>query len=369
MTPFTGWRSLEAEWQALAADCAAAGRAPPFFLSAEWLGSFCETMAPVGSVFRAFGGERLVGLGLLGQASHRRRLFRFEGLALNETGDPVRDTPYTEYNGLLAHPACEGGVVRAFIAGLSEPGPWQSLKASGVPAEGALAQGLLENRAQVSVAKRSPSPYVTLSDITSLDQYAAHLSTNTRAQLRQSLTGLSALGPLALEAAPDLPTALTVLEALSEIAVRRAQSRGQRHAFQDPRFQAFTRQLLHRAWPGGRVELLTLKAGEQLLGALFMLIEPERALVYQSAFETFEDNRLRPAYAAHGLAICHYAARGLKRYHFLAGDQRFKKSLSTGTEDLLWLTYHRPSWKHAVEDGLDAAAAAAAARLKILLKR
>ena len=47
----------------------------------------------------------------------------------------------------------------------------------------------------------------------------------------------------------------------------------------------------------------------------------------------------------HSAAVAHYAARGVDRYSFLAGKDRYKENLSTHGEELIWWTLERFDWR------------------------
>ena len=51
-------------------------------------------------------------------------------------------------------------------------------------------------------------------------------------------------------------------------------------------------------------------------------------------------------------SIEHGAATGLGVYDFLAGDHRYKDSLSTGNGQLVWCKVQRPRWRFSLEDRL-----------------
>ena len=72
---------------------------------------------------------------------------------------------------------------------------------------------------------------------------------------------------------------------------------------------------------------------------------------YQSGFDlAFADsNNWRPGLVTHVLAIEASLATGALRYHFMAGDQRYKRQLSTHVAHMDWASLQRPRWKFAVE--------------------
>jgi len=50
---------------------------------------------------------------------------------------------------------------------------------------------------------------------------------------------------------------------------------------------------------------------------------------------------LRPGLVCHLLAIEHYRRAGMRRYDFLGGDARYKRSFANGEIALLWLDIRR----------------------------
>jgi CelD/BcsL family acetyltransferase involved in cellulose biosynthesis len=58
---------------------------------------------------------------------------------------------------------------------------------------------------------------------------------------------------------------------------------------------------------------------------------------------------LRPGMLAHWMAIEASLATGKRSYDFLAGDARYKRSLSTAEDKVLWLVLQRPRLKLQVE--------------------
>jgi CelD/BcsL family acetyltransferase involved in cellulose biosynthesis len=65
------------------------------------------------------------------------------------------------------------------------------------------------------------------------------------------------------------------------------------------------------------------------------------AMNYQSAFADPSGAKDKPGLLCHAAAVGHYAGRGLDRYSFLAGKDRYKQSLSTCEERLEWWLVER----------------------------
>ena len=66
-----------------------------------------------------------------------------------------------------------------------------------------------------------------------------------------------------------------------------------------------------------------------------------RVYAYQSGFRYSQDNRLKPGLVSHLEAIELNRRLGHEAYDFLAGDARYKRSLSNKSNELLWLVLQR----------------------------
>jgi CelD/BcsL family acetyltransferase involved in cellulose biosynthesis len=90
-------------------------------------------------------------------------------------------------------------------------------------------------------------------------------------------------------------------------------------------------------------DILRAQAGDSVLGYLYNLRWRGIAYTYQSGFCFEQDPQARPGLVAHVLAIRRYRDEGMSDYRFLAGNARYKLSLATGTDSLLWMVAYRPS--------------------------
>src|SRR3546814_7335291 len=62
---------------------------------------------------------------------------------------------------------------------------------------------------------------------------------------------------------------------------------------------------------------------------------------YQSAFTSGISPKAKPGLMCHAAAVTRYAAEGHAIYSLLAGEDRYKQSLSTGHETLPWWELER----------------------------
>ena len=329
---------LEPEWRELEA-----GSTGSVFLSWPWIGSVLTNPGSNFLLVRVVHGERTIGLGLLGIRHRRRYSLRPPALLLNETGDPVQDGVMTEYNGLLTLKGWEDEAADAFLAavGTDKTLGRRDLHLSGVTGRW---NALCLRHGLATRLLRSPqvAPTAALQTLPSDDPLAA-MTRNCRQQIRRSMRYFEQRGPLTLERAPDTARALEWLDALEVLHTRSWRHRGKSGAFSDGAFKDFHRRLIATGFAEGVPDMLRLRAGETVLGYLYNLRRQDMAYSYQSGFDFEADPLARPGLIAHVLAMRLYRGEGMAAYRLLAGDSRYKTSLATGTDELLWMVAYRPS--------------------------
>ena len=310
------WRSLQQEASGLT-----------LFRSWTWVGCLAEERFddPWLVTVKAGGRPRAAAL------FNRRRGTLF----LGESGEAERDTPFVEHNGpIMAEDAPAAVLPTLFCAAWRVPGI-RRLRLGGVApdlagqAGGAPGETLLR-----------PLFWVDLTRVRQAGDPLAHLSANTRAQLRRALKAFGGdaarLEPVAGE------------EALGRfIAAHQAwwRARGQPGAFAHPFMRRFHAELLARGEASGEVSLRLLRAPDGRPAAwLHLLRFGGHVAAYQSALTCDEDLlRLKPGLVAHLLAITEATAEGAACYDFLAGEARYKRSLATDKGALVWTERLKPA--------------------------
>jgi CelD/BcsL family acetyltransferase involved in cellulose biosynthesis len=332
-------------WAGVAPTWAALFDARPdasFFLSPawveSWLQTFGETLRPRLLVFEDAG--VVLGACLLTVNTEWKGPIPVRRMYLNTAGE--RPTLFVEWNALLCRPGAEG-VVTAALADYLGRQRWNEFCANGISES---AFGVIE-RALAGVPQAalwSVDYYVDLARLRATgEDYVRVLSRNTRDQLKRSLKLYEAIGPLRVTAATDSTTAIAMLAEMVELHQATWISRGQRGAFASPRILEFHHRLIRRA--PGAVQLLRVTAGDEVIGVLHYFVERGRVYFYQAGLRYRDDNRYKPGFVTHALAIRYWQEHGLDEYDFLAGEEfdvRYKKSLSTDTRRLGWIVFRRP---------------------------
>lgn len=339
--PFPGLETLGAWWRDLEARADAR-----MFLAWPWVGSFLAETGSAPRLVTAKAGGVLVGLTLLQDAVRTRYggLVRARTLFLNLTGDPAMDCVYPEYNGFLVDrrfgAALEARMTAFLAQSPSAPG-FDELRFSGVPEryiDHARATGLA-----LHVQSDCPTAVVDLDAVRRSGKgYIEQLSSNRRYQIRRARRHFAALGPLALDAAGDVPEALLFFDGLVELHQRYWIGRGQPGSFGPTFALRFHRRLIAEALPSGAVELLRVRAGAQAVGYLYNFVWRGWVGAYASGFSYGGDTKATPGYVSFLLAIERHLALGNSVFDFMAGDSRYKMSLGKPGERLVWFDLQQP---------------------------
>lgn len=348
------------EWPEVARVWAELEDASPyssFYLSTEWtdawLRIFGESLQPEILIFEQ---EHIaVGICLLVRSIEWRGPFRVKRIYLNTVGGDIADRTLMEFNNLLCRAGWEEKVAAAlgsYLQGLKwdefaidgiSPGPiLDCLKTDGFP------------HFRPVISSR-PRYYVDLERLRqSKASYESSLSSNTREQLRRSLTRYAKIGAVQVEVAPDLSSAERLFEEMCQMHQSRWKKRGETGSFAPGRRLEFHRTLIRQAFAKGSIQLLRVSAGKETIGILYNFVKRGKVYFFQSGFNYTGDKHLKPGLVTHAYAVRHCLEAGFGDYDFLAGDARYKRSLAKDCGQLAWVVFARPSIKLVVIEKLRA---------------
>lgn len=336
---------------------------PSFFLTWTWIGRWLETTGATPLVLEARLGSRTVALALL-QATDRRSHGRVPAqcLYLHQTGHPNQDRLTIEYNGILADTDSAPGIVEQCIDALInkrfDAPEWDELYLGGM--DKAYADMLEGDRRIRLISQPKKATAVDLHKIRESGQpYLQTLSSNTRQQVRRSIRLYEKQGPLCIEPAADVKTALCYLDQIGPMHIRHWNTKGQPSGFQDSFFVSFHQSLIAEGLPKGEIELLRVSAGDAVIGYLYNFLYDQKVYFYLSAFQYHGDSKLKPGLVSHSLAVDYYLDKGAALYDFMAGADRYKSSLGNTEQHLYWLIAQRKRLKFRLEDMLRSAKAIA----------
>ena len=334
LLPLHRFADLAGEWIALQQDTACSP-----FSSWEWVSTWLELLPghvrPL--VFRAMDGERVVALAVLVDAPERglaRRTGR-RSWHIQETGDPVLDEVTIEYGGLLARTEDMEAAYRALFEVLkARPGAWRRLCIS-TSAQGAAVMAALPAGMHGPSVCARPSHQVDLAAVREAGGYAEILGRSTRSSVRQTLRAYQALGPICVETATDADTALSWFGDFEDLHTRYWRSRGAGGCFASPFFARFHRALIERSAGKGFARLVRVTAGDLVVGYVYNLAWQRRVYYYNAGLNYgCLPRHDRPGIVSLHAIVEQAAADGDLVFDFLAGDQDYKRRLSTGSQML-----------------------------------
>ena len=98
------------------------------------------------------------------------------------------------------------------------------------------------------------------------------------------------------------------------------------------------------------MQLLKISSGDEDVGYLYNFVHNKIVYAYQSGFIYIKQAKYKPGLVSHYLAIQYNIQVCNDRYDFLAGDNQYKRSMSTSTASMYWLIIQRPSIKYFLEE-------------------
>ncbi len=289
-----------------------------FFQSWTWYGCLAAERFDEPVLVEATEGGRTVALALFNRV---RRRFAPCDLYLGESGRADMDCPYIEQNGVLAE---ADRAEELTLACLRAVGSRHRIILSGVDRLNLAAAGRAAHL--LLVRRRQASPVASLERGT---DYLSRRSANTREQIRRSARFYERSGEITTERALTVPVALHMLDELQRLHQAAWTRRGRTGCFATPFFRRFHEALIAEAVPRGEATLLRVSCGKTTIGVLYNFSYRQRICAYQSGFDYQQDKgSAKPGLTCHRAAIQDALERGFEVYDFLAGDDRYKRSLS-----------------------------------------
>ncbi len=293
-----------------------------FFQSWRWVGCLAAERFADPVLVEATEHGRVVALALFNRVGRR--------LWLHEAGSLALDCPYIEQNGVLTEAGRTGELTKACLRAVAGR---YDLVLSGIGDVTLAAARAAAGR--VWVRRLQGAPFVDLRAVRDAGgDYLAGRSANTRQQIRRSDR---IYGPISLERAESVPRALAMLDSMAEMHQASWIARGKPGSFAPPFFARFHRALIEAALPCGEIALLQVTNRETIIGILYNFVHDGRMLAYQSGFAYGEPGgAAKPGVTCHHAAIGYALAQGLDTYDFLAGEDRYKRSLANAMATQTW---------------------------------
>ncbi len=345
--PVADLERLEALWRDLE------GRASPtVFLSWQWLGHWLAVYEPQAQVLEVTQGDRVVGLGIVVQTEERRHgVLRSNCLRLHQTGHRQQDQIWIEYNGFLAEQGMEASVAAACLQHLCNDMPeWDEFIVGAIDAEEARHYAELTGLF-AHLRWEAPCYGVDLDALRRSGQhYLDTLTRNTRYQINRSHRLYEAWGAVELVRPDSAEEAVAIFDSIGPLHLNRWGAGPDQSGYANPDFVRFHRSLIQDQWASGGVDLISVKAGDDMIASFYNLLYDQKVYFYLGGMKTEPDNRYKPGLLGHSLCIEDYRHHGFHYYDFMGGDERYKTQLGSLHKQLVQVSLQRDRFKLKLED-------------------
>jgi len=345
--PVADLERLEALWRDLE------GRASPtVFLSWQWLGHWLAVYELQAQVLEVTEGGRVVGLGIVVQTEERRHgVLRSNCLRLHQTGHRQQDQIWIEYNGFLAEQGMEASVAAACLKHLCNDMPqWDEFIVGAIDAEEARHYAELTG---LFAHLRWEAPCYGV-DLDALRRGGQHyldtLTRNTRYQINRSHRLYEAWGAVELVRPNSAEEAVAIFDSIGPLHLNRWGAGPDQSGYANPDFVRFHRSLIQDQWASGGVDLVSVKAGDDMIASFYNLLYDQKVYFYLGGMKTEPDNRYKPGLLGHSLCIEDYRHHGFHYYDFMGGDERYKTQLGSLHKQLVQVSLQRDRFKLKLED-------------------
>ena len=272
--------------------------------------------------------------------------FTIKSVHIGTAGEPEADSVCVEYNRLLVPPEFRAQFVGELTKQISCHELYECLVVDGMAAYESLE--FLAGDTPTSV-EELPSHYCDLNLYRSAMAEPWRIyGESTRTNLRRALRDL---GELQVDWADQPDVALALYDEMIDYHQARWNAAGKPGAFASDRFRGFHRDLIETLVPQRRATLVRVRQENRVLGILYLLIEQNRLWYYQGGLPEHKSKHSLGNVTQY-LVMLEGARRGYDAFDFLAGDDQYKRVLSTHHNVVYWMNWRRPSFKFRLLDGL-----------------
>ncbi|QHJ11273.1 hypothetical protein FX988_01501 [Paraglaciecola mesophila] len=283
-------------------------------------------------VLAAYQDTACVGLALLAQRKAPSSTgFKIKQLWLHRSGEQAADQVWIEHNDFLVQRDNKAQIRLAMFEYLYEQKTmWQELYFG--LAESSVINTLTAKSAFYREVISSPDFEVDLLNKNHLDDYLADLSKNTRSQIRRTKKILSQSGNLVLALAESDSQKKQFLDDIAQLHKEKWRNTEFGSGFDNPIFERFHHQLIFEEKETNKTRIYCLMLDKKPMAYIYILIHENTWYFYLSAMKSHSDNRVKVGLLAHAYIIQQAIFEGATKYSFLAGEARYKRSLSNQPE-------------------------------------
>lgn len=308
-----------------------------YFLSWPWIESWLMTCCPTVMdrcyLIIAERTRQVCGLGIVvHDAKHYRTGY------LHKAGNDALDQIWLEYNDFLLQADDREAIRDAMLTSVMTS-PLLKIQALTLDMT-LLSADTLDN---VGLPFQTLSSIGYKKDITgraTSEMLLQDFSKNTRQQITRSLKRLSQQGRVGLKVCREPQEKLSALPEIRRLHQEQWRANEWGSGFDNGVFDQFHQRLLEHA----STQVIMLEIDDKPLAYGYYFCFNKQVLFYLSAMIKSADNRTKVGLSFHALAMTHFAKFGYQSYDFLAGDARYKASLSDTKYELKSYRIYRQNW-------------------------
>lgn len=310
-----------------------------YFLSWGWVETWLESLPPSIAIECHFGLINNIpcfGFFTTRTILNKRKLFYYRCENINTTGNEVYDDLVIEYNNFLINTdlidnklaiktILDSFKTDKIIINACNDSTFHTLQ--NTPSDYELINNTRE------------SFYIDLANINNQKiKYIDTLSKNTRYQINKSFKQYSKEGDINLEIAGTTDKALSMLNELIVLHQNYWINKSKEGSFSTDFFNTFHKKLITNRFQFNEILIAKISTQKHVIGYLYGFTHNGIFLYYQSGFNYSKSDKLKPGYVSHYMLINHLIEKGFDTYDFLAGNQQYKKSLSSDQTKMHWVT-------------------------------
>ncbi|TWX52482.1 GNAT family N-acetyltransferase [Colwellia hornerae] len=329
-----------------------------FFLSWKWIGCWLKTIADDQKIYlvKAQKNDIIVGLGVfIEQNIVRHNLILSKQWLLHRTGKEEKDQIWIENNGFLLSEADKEKThdtiwhyllkhhnnVDEFIVYVAKKNSFVNLN--------------ITNKKYSRINQQPEFGYrIPLTGLSSLKEYLSKTSKNTRQQFNRSLKHLAIQGELEFAVIEKPQEQREVIDNTKHWHTNKWRNTLTPSGFENKEFCKFHNSLLKSTHPTATTLMAAISLNKQLMGSIYCLSDKKNVYFYLSCIKPITDNKIKLGLIMHVLMVEWLILQGDKynEYDFLAGDARYKRSLSPIKDEYLKLIIQKNSLKFKIENSL-----------------
>lgn len=294
----------------------------PFF-ECGWFKCWIASLQVVPAVFVMHDDEKPVGLVVIGENSKRKSGIVLKTAFINQTGEQLFDQPWIEYNDILCIEKHKKTFINRLFIILKEHNFDRVLFS--MLAENAYKNLHSYKGKLASVSK--VSGFTTDLSMLNKTPFPQYLSKNTKAQLKRSNKKIAQkYGDAYVSLASEDIEKQRYVAGLSRLHIKRWMDTRFGSGFNNSPFIKFVNNVVFDK--NCSSEVVKVQTSQLVLGYSLNLIVGDTVYFYCSGINhTIAKGQSKPGYTMHYLIMKHYAERGYKKYDFLGGEARYKRSL------------------------------------------